>query len=206
MSKEGLKWRPTATPHPESRGRQARRLIEAGILAIATLLGYAILIPRMSVTVSDPPDPNDPFSSSVTVTNTGFLTLDSVLYCVAINKIEQSGISLDGGSYSGVLMPDESFHHPQNLESDNPISFPLNEVLVADKGSLTGADIGILIEYQIPIIHWERYKLFPVALKKQSNGNFYWYAKAPPQDVGKMSYYLISVPIKLPLRPSLPAN
>src|ERR1039457_1044957 len=195
------KRRPQKGREPETLSKKGRRVILSATLAIATLLGYVVLIPSMAVVVSDPVDTNDPFSSTVTITNTGFLTLDSVEYSIALSAIHlANGHSFASGSeYAGVLVPDSAT--PQHLESDQQFSFPLNDVFTADKASLADADIGVLVTYWIPIVHWKRQRLFPMAARRQSNGNFYWYAKAPPQNVDQMRYYRISRPLHIPAVP-----
>src|SRR4051812_15629242 len=58
----------------------------AAILAIATLLGYSVLVPRVTISASDPVDPEQPFSSSVTITN-GLLPINAVQPSIAIDDL-----------------------------------------------------------------------------------------------------------------------
>jgi hypothetical protein len=47
------------------------------------------------------------------------------------------------------------------------------------RSGVGSADIAIIVDYEIPLIHLTREKIFPLSAKRQSNGNFYWYARSP---------------------------
>ncbi len=169
----------------ESRSSRGRQAVVAIILGIATLLGYAILIPRMTVTLSDPPDPKNPLSSSVTVTNTGYIPLESVGSGLAIRKLlvmGPNGVTGGAGSedYNSILTTGEGHY----LGMDDGYSFALNNLSVFQSLTpypMVSADIAIVVDYEIPIIHLRRRKTFIEFAQKQTNGNFYWYKNSPPK-------------------------
>ena len=154
------------------------------VLGLATLVGgAAVLVPRVTATVADPVDTSRPFSSFVTITNTGFIPLDKVGVTLGVhNIIVQSGLMLrgvDGAEFPTRMHFDNIAYHDLGL--DDRFAFALNEMWGASErdkliGTDTVADLAIIVEYDIPIIHWRREKIFPLILRRQTNGNFYWYA------------------------------
>jgi len=62
-----------------------------------------------------------------------------------------------------------------DLGLDDRFTFALNDAFSFPKPNFGDADIAIILTYQIPILHWQREKVFPFVTKKQTNGNFYWY-------------------------------
>jgi hypothetical protein len=60
---------------------------------------------------------------------------------------------------------------------DDKFTFALNDVLDTHPGQLESAAIDVTVEYEIPIIHWKREKMFPMVAHRQTNGRFYWYAR-----------------------------
>jgi hypothetical protein len=195
-------------PKPKKQRQKAAkpeaRISPLGVLlALATLIGgiaaVATFFPRITVLASDPVDPNDPFSSTVTVTNTGFLPLNSVGYAVALRYISfLPAASLRGNEdYSSLLIPDSG--RGRDLGIDDKFSFPFNSVIDGSKDDLNNADFAILVHYELPILHWHRQKLFPLEVTRQSNGSFYWFAKPEPKHYTVTSNgYRISGTIHIP--------
>jgi hypothetical protein len=61
------------------------------------------------------------------------------------------------------------------MEIDDRFTVALNDVLgTAAPGGLQYADIAVIVDYEIPIIHWKRKKTFPIYTRKASNGKLYW--------------------------------
>ena len=198
MSHKAPKSRPKQAPQGENLGKKGRRLILGGILAIATLLGYVVLIPRPVIAISDPVDPSDPFSASISVTNTGYVPLHNVHVGIPVKDIASLvGPGLAGDSeYGTVVFPDAG--NAGDLGIDDKFSFPLNKVMDGDKGNLKSADIGILVQYELPVIGVKRYKLSLAHVDQQKNGNFYWYVSPLAKAYSFKSGYRISGPIHFP--------
>ena len=185
MSNRGPKI-PKAPRKPKEAVKSKSRIsVVAIVLASATLLGglaaAVTFLPRLTPTVSDPSDADNPFSSSVTITNTGYLPLDSVEATVGIGDICPKDYPLP--------CPDAQFPDPvrdypsgmrrnewgpHDMAMDDRFTFALNDVY----GSVPRyADIAVIVQYEIPWIHWKREKTFPLFTRKQTNGKLYWYWK-----------------------------
>jgi hypothetical protein len=153
-------------------------------LAIATVLGIATLvslIPRVTVTVSDPANPNDAFSSSITVTNTGYIPLEKVEATFSPGSLTfTNGTTFRGGQANYGTQIRFAGWKPHDLGLDDKFTFALNDMLSLGATQIVSADIAIVVNYEIPYIHWKRKKIFPLFAEKQSNGNFYWYANSLP--------------------------
>lgn len=171
------------------RGRKTKRRIPlvAMLLGSATLIGgisaLVTLLPRVTATASDPPNPEDPFSSPITVSNTGYIPLESVQAMMSPGEI----VGSLGNGHTLTLRGADGFKsrsfNPQwgkpNMSLDDRFSFPLNAFWTASRTALISADIAVIVDYELPLIHWKREKVFPLRAKRQSNGNFYWYSYVP---------------------------
>jgi hypothetical protein len=157
------------------------------LLGIATLIGavaaIVTLLPRTTVSISEPADPNKPFSSSVTVTNSGYLPLHQVGAELAIRKIIAGNIPIEGESNYGSQMFTTAWRG-HSLGLDNQFTFALNDLQIypfqADLKNFSEADIAIVVTYQLPYIGLKEEKIFPFIARRQTNGDFYWYAASVP--------------------------
>ena len=178
----------------EERIEQERRrkrgrfsLLVAGVLAIATLLGYSVLVPRVTVTASDPVDPEQPFSSSITIAN-GLIPLDSVQPSIALDDIgflNSNGrpIHLKAEQpYQTVLAHNWAV---RDMGTDEQMTFAMNDLPIiafsVNKKNLIDARIAVLVNYRLPIVHIAMRKPFYFFAKRQTNGNFYWYHDSTPK-------------------------
>jgi hypothetical protein len=167
----------SSAPIPTPSFRKRVVAVVGMLLALIALPAAVVMfLPRVTATVSDPVDPGDPFSSSVTVTNVGYLPLSSVRPFLTVGQIGSGGAIPDSGNFSynsGFTRIDWPL---RDLGLDDKFMFALNDLLEEPRGALNFADIAIRIDYEIPIIHWKKQKLFPFFARKQTNGNFYWYS------------------------------
>ena len=157
------------------------------MLGLATVIGVPSAVvfwfPRVTVAISDPVDSSDPFSSSVTITNNGFLPLDSVSTSLAVVTIAGNGKApfraIHGvkGYGSRVLI---NGWNPHDLGVDDRFTVALNDFNYPDRRSdiLGYADIAVVVKYRVPILRIQREKVFPIETRQQTNENFYWYAKS----------------------------
>jgi hypothetical protein len=184
---------PPPMPKQESIGGHSRffwtviwtvvsALVSGTISVVGLLVAVLTLLPRVNVIISDPVDPNYPFSSSVTVINDGYIPLNIVSPKFALKKIEQTtGQPIFGDpDYGSDLVP--ALWHARNLGPDNKFAIALNDVTEFSTLELKAADIAIVVDYQLPIVHIKRRAIFPFYAKRQTNGNFYWYPDAPPEN------------------------
>jgi hypothetical protein len=141
---------------------------------LASLLS---LLPRVTVTVSDPVVPEDPFSSSVTITNTGYIPLKSVTPLLGLGEIDMQGSQSRHNPHTRYAMFQSSLLPVQDLGLDDKFTFAINDPWKLEK-PFVYADIAVVVEYHIPLLpFWKGRKTFPMIAHKQSNGRFYWYAK-----------------------------
>lgn len=151
---------------------------------IVTLVGFAAAIvnflPRIAATVSDPLDANDPFSSTITVENTGPVPLEDVHFDIAVRNLSFSSYAVMVGDsdYSWLFAPDLGWGG--HLDPADKYSRPLNKVFHATKDDFEGADFGIVVIYRIPFTRWYRRKFFLEKAMRQSNGNWYWFSNPEP--------------------------
>ena len=89
-------------------------------------------------------------------------------------------LTFKGGPNFGTRMTRQDWGK-QNLGLDDKFTFAFNDIWSPPKSILISAHMAVVVEYKIPFIpKWEREKTFPLSTKRQSNGNFYWFAHAPP--------------------------
>jgi hypothetical protein len=158
-------------------------VVKVAIFAIGipgVLAALFALLPRVTVAVTDPVDPDDPYSSSVTVTNTGYIPLDSVWPAIGLGEITTVGGPPPHTNMKWDYLPCRRRRQwkPRNLAIDDRFTFALNDVYeLENKGTFQSADIAVIVDYELPLIHLARRKFFPIVSRKQTNGKFYWYAK-----------------------------
>ena len=159
--------------------------ILSGIATLAGILGLVTFLPRVTVSVSDPLDSNNPFSAIVTVSNTGYLPLSSVEPALGLRRMAFGNPAaptiIQGPSQKAYVGIENVVWHPSDLGIDEKFAFGMNEIWGSQTHLLT-ADIAILVKYEIPFIHWKREKIFPLTAVKQTNGQFYWYPSEPGMD------------------------
>jgi hypothetical protein len=175
------------------------RKVLAGLLGAiglgASLLAYSELMPRVTVTASDPAVSDEPFSTTVTIANTGSIPLEKVVYGIGLQQLGSHDVILLGDHYGDVLRPDQT---PVDLRTDDRFSFPLSRVIQAKNVDLTSADIAIVVIYQVPFIHWRRTRAFPMTARRNSNGTFSWDVSPTPSDFSVKRVYRIASHVQLP--------
>ena len=154
------------------------------VLGAATLIGgvAALLtfVPRVNVTGFDPLD-LDPFSSSVTVANTGYVKLDAVRLSLSIINIKNGQKTVHGGSnYQDRVGFDGWGTHDLGL--DDKFTVLLNDAIRLQDpiDGQTEADVALVVSYELPFTHWRREKIFPIYARRQKNGALIWYSHEPP--------------------------
>jgi hypothetical protein len=168
---------------PEAQGKKGRITLWSLVSIIATLLAYLVLIPRVTPALSEPADPNNPFTSSLTVTNNSVYPVKSVeafirpkTICPSLGPCPEKTEFPDPHRYDKDLSPDfaRTQRGTHDLGTDQAFTIALNDMF--DWGADPQfVDLAIIIRYEIPIIHWKREKKFPCYTRMQSNGKLYWY-------------------------------
>lgn len=186
MSNKGSRL-PKARKPPKTVEKKKSRISVAVtvVLSIATLLGgvaaAVAFLPRVTLTVSAPVDLKNPFSSSVTITNTGYIPLKSVAVWIGIGVLCSTPCSAP--DFPDSLRDYQSRIHrmqwgAHDMEIDDKFTISLDDVFrFSEPGGLQYADIAVIVEYKIPIIHLKREKTFPLYTRKATNGRLYWFWK-----------------------------
>jgi hypothetical protein len=180
MSNKAPKLPKSKKPPKKAKKQRAGISPLAVLVTVATLIGgiaaAVAFYPRVTPTVSDPSDPNDPFSSSVTITNTGLMPLGSVSGFVGLNELHtQNSQGPTYGVYGDPNQKYARFYGPNwkshYLGLDDRFTFVLSDAFGPGYGE---GNLAIIVDYEIPIIHMKREKIFPLISKKRSSGTFYW--------------------------------
>ena len=154
-------------PQQESKSKIRKIPLYGGISVIATFLAYLALIPRVTTAISDPPDSNDPLSSSVTITNNSIYPVNSVNTRIKIAAI----CVVDGPD----CQPKTYFPAPdryrkqykdlstvqrlqwgnRDLGIDQGFTIAFNDLFAPPPGidQVTFVDLAIVISFEIPIVH-----------------------------------------------------
>lgn len=160
-----------------SKRRNFLKVIGSICLAVITVIGTITWFwPSVSVSISDPVDPNNPFSAKATITNTGHITLRNVEPFIDLGEIK-----FGDPQHPGIWKSDVGFTefgnrawHAADLSPNQPLDIGLSEGMFSPP-SLLSADLRITVKYQLPIIPIHREYSLPFSAAKQSNGHFYWY-------------------------------
>jgi hypothetical protein len=155
------------------------------VLGLATLIGgFAAVIafvPRPSVSVGDPVDPKNAFSSAFTVSNNN-LPLEHVAVGVIPRQVDMSTHNRVSADVDAVLtVPSWQAH---NLGIDEKLTFSLTELFGREEGGikfpegaqLETAEIIVTVDYDPWFIPWSRRKKFRFRTHRQSNNQLYWYS------------------------------
>lgn len=164
--------------------RQKIGAIVLFVIGIPSILAAILaLLPRLNVVVSEPVDPNNPFSSSVTVTNTGYVALCSVATALAVKEIDYGNllhpVVLKSESESYDLVIQNPALKSVCLGLDDRFTYDLSAYM-GHPPNLVRALVAVTVQYKILYIPLKRTKTFPLMATRRSDGKFYWYAQALP--------------------------
>jgi hypothetical protein len=168
----------------ETPQNQLLKRLLGWLLSFATLIGipaFALMVlPRVSVSVpSAQVDPNNVLSVSFDISNTGYIPLNDIALGVAPALIDSGAAS--GGKIVGTLKPNgvPDFEHVinfqgwqhHNLSLDERITFDLASVI---KGTISKADIAVVISYTPWIVPLRREKRFRFVTMTSETGMTEW--------------------------------
>jgi len=145
-------------------------------------LAYVVLIPRpIAVVDATPPDPNNPFSSPINITNSGLLPLHEVAISLGVIDILGNGTVPTVNIY-GVPNYKTRIHQmnwvPREMWPDDHFTLAFDQFMNFQSSAFEKADLAIVIDYELPIIHVRKTKVFPYYTRKLANGSFAWYSDA----------------------------
>jgi hypothetical protein len=169
-------------PLRQSRMRLLLRAAISGLIALVGVVAAVVtLLPRVTVTVSNPTVASDPFSSSVTIANTGYIPLNSVKLGFSPIDISRGSFGIHGESDGSTVL----WYRPwgdHDLGLDDKFTVGLNDLLYtsSDSRPFSKVSVILIVDYEIPIIHWRREKRFPMTAKSQRDGSVLWFANEKP--------------------------
>jgi hypothetical protein len=156
-------------------------------VVVATVLGVLVgvlsLIPRLSVTPSDPTLSTNPFSSSFTITNTGYVPLRDVgvtMFPFEINSgtttlfDEKNRPPLKYQDLEGLTTQPWEHHE---LPLDERFTITLGQLINSGDDSLKGADIALVVHFKPWFIPWKSQRQFRFVTRRQQNGAFLWFSQ-----------------------------
>jgi hypothetical protein len=158
-----------------------------GIPGVAAAL--LTFLPRPSVSVGDPVDPENPFSSAFTVTNGNFVPLRDISVGLKLGNIKVGNVNLASKSplsngRSGAIFETEGWEH-RDLEMDERFTISPMEVMsriIPPGMDFNGGEIAIQVQYTPWLVPLKRSKSFGFRAVRQTNSKFYWYAiPLPPE-------------------------
>ena len=171
---------PNAKTKPRSNKASSR--IATRALAVAALICVLAIVfwPRLTATFSDSLNPYDPFSSSVTITNTGFIPLyDVELAIVPVHIWNGNTTFKSDPNHPALFWFNKWGKHDVGINCKFTVL--LDDAFQAASGSqIIDAEIEIVAKYTVPIIHWQRTRTFTVVSRRQNNGSFTWDSKKTP--------------------------
>ena len=152
----------------------------AAILGLIT--GYVALIPRISVSQSQPLDVNDPFSTPFIVSNDGPLPLMNVKFSCAIRDlVDTKGDRATVGDQKGLgpeitapqLVSDEiSPGERSTIPCASPFRFPT---------PLASGDVSIVVRFRIGYTFLPSKRISRFVTVKAADGHLYWYPQPVPE-------------------------
>jgi hypothetical protein len=138
--------------------------IGAAVVVAVVLL---LVLPRLSVTASNPVNLNDPITASFTVSNKSFIPLRHVGALVSIEQMDPNQIIAHDN------LPGEWLDH----SLDQGDQFTIMPSAVFRFKNPKEATIGVVVSYKSWIIPWEQKQVFSFSIRPQANGNLYWAAR-----------------------------
>jgi len=153
------------------------KILAGAVTLIATSLGivtaYLSLIPRISVSQTQPLDPADPFSAQFIVSNDGPLGINDVAFDCAIlnvNTLHNNRIST-------------SYIRPKALkdlgmEVGEKATVPCvfrSAFGLSPSDLITSGDISIVVRFRPDFVFWEKHRSFRFRTIKAADGTLYWF-------------------------------
>ena len=184
MSNKGYK-KPKQRKPPKKATKTKTKNSRLGlVLGLATLLGVPGAVfsfwPRMTVSVSEPVDVNNPFSASATITNSGMLPLNNVSAALGLKEITGTIMGFpnmtsttDNGGYAFLLNPWMS--KQRNLHPDDRFTVPIDVLGPSPDKDFKKGEVAIAVFYHVPLLPHEFRRIFPLVAVRKSDGHIHWY-------------------------------
>jgi hypothetical protein len=189
-AKQAKQEKPKQVPTRLHKDNRMQRRLWGSVVVFCTLVGgvaaVLTLLPRPSMSVVDPVDPDNPFSSAFTVSNNNFVPLEDVSVGIVSERIQWEGggtIALGKPPYedSAVAMDTRWQHH--YLGVDDKFTITPSQIFSTQEGfsgpngvAFRSAVIAVIVKYYPWFIPLPRSRAFRYEAHRQTNGKFYWYS------------------------------
>jgi hypothetical protein len=155
----------------------------AALLGLVT--GYMAMIPRVSVSQSEPLDPDDIFSTPFIVSNDGPLPLETVnISCADFNVVYQQGTTLRSNPNDpGAAISDTSFNAPE-VKPGERVSVPcaLEQMLKPPSWiKVVSSDISIVVSFRIGYTPLPGRRKFRFVTFRSADNRLHWYPASVSQ-------------------------
>jgi hypothetical protein len=150
-------------------------LFLTGFGVILGLIGLFAFWPRLDASISDPRIPGNPTSSSITATNAGLIPLDSVTISLGLKESCTRGTQWcnppmfpDRNRYkAGLFTLGLKALGKHDLGIGQHLSLPIYPALNLLPSKAFPhpdwyVDGAIVIDYEVPLIHWKRHIVYPI--------------------------------------------
>jgi hypothetical protein len=166
---------------------RAHKVVWGVALGLATLLGgfasAMAFLPRITVTPSDPPVPQNPFTASFTIANSGLIPLRDVVLTYFPFEVEMTPALFNESKRPPIDLKEiQGFTFPQwahhNLPIDERFTITAEHIIgpANSQVEVGGADVVIVTHYQPWFVPWRRERQFRFVTHRQPNGGFTWYS------------------------------
>jgi hypothetical protein len=151
------------------------------LVFLATVLGvvsgWVAMIPKISVSQSQPLDPNDPFSTPFVVSSDGPLPIENVKFFCTIHTLTTTGASVIGET--GNLFTSPMFNSPEMSPGERatvpctapPMTHPF-----------TGGDVSIVVRFRVGYTPIRTSGTSRFIMVHANDGHLYWYPEPARQE------------------------
>jgi hypothetical protein len=166
-------------PTPKKLDNKKRISLWSAILGGATLLGYLVLVPRLSVSPSSSLRSSDPMGTVFLLSNDGQLPVHDLKLATYINKIECcNGNGAFHWGNAEMVKPSEN---PDILLPSHKVPFPIKLLKLEGGGPDLSVEITFNVEFRpdfYPAFLPSWHESFHYATEHDDKGEYVWIPKA----------------------------
>jgi hypothetical protein len=169
---------PQQPPQKPRRLWTAAKTLFAATLAFCTLLGIAVLWPRITIEPYGAFDPSSPSPLQFKISNIGFVPLTDIAPRLGICRLAWQGRpALLGPCDPPRYLVPAGWQHAQ-MGMDEWYLISLDDAFKTPQPTaFESGDISIYVEYHPWFLPWTRHKESGFFTKKQNDGKLYWFPK-----------------------------
>ena len=118
------------------------------VLAIIGVFGVFSLLPKVSISAGEPPNPNDPFSTPFTVANVGNLPIYDVRIVCDVRRIEIGAAVYRDTPFTFTMVTPK-------IPSDDAKVFQCDVIKTTGFVPMKSADIAIIVKFRPSLYPWK---------------------------------------------------